>query len=417
MKLSIKTIEEKYWVLADQVVVSGSAFATNLLLARALGLTEYGKFSAIVMVQLFLLSISMAFSSQVYQVVYPSLSVTDKRKLTSGMLSQQLLIAIGFFVLVMVLHNLPFANKLIWFKNSWMLILMASLTTIFYLLQDFLRRVFTTQTMGKYAFFIDVTTNLLQLAALAVAWYLHGLNQVMAWSIIGLSFIPSIIVGVFLLKPGRISLSAIGFSWGVQKDKAGWLMGSSLLQWGSGYFFVIAAGWWIGAAALGALRLAQYLFGLLNLLLQAIENYALPKAAGLKGQSSAYWGILLKKCLLIIVPFLLLFSLFAKQILQIAGGPEYGQYTYVIYGLSILYIIITIGYPVRIAIRSLHLNRDYFIAYILSVLFSISAAPWLLKNWALYGVLTGLLLTQIITVGYWLIILKRKNITLWKSFI
>jgi len=117
------------------------------------------------------------------------------------------------------------------------------------------------------------------------------------------------------------------------------------------------------------------------------------------------------------VPFLLLFSFFAKPILQLAGGIELRQYSFIVYGLSLVYLLMTVGYPVRIAIRSLHLNREYFIAYILSVLLNLCIAPWLLRHWELYGVLTGLFLNQLVIIGYWLIVLKRKQQFLWKSFI
>ena len=126
---------------------------------------------------------------------------------------------------------------------------------------------------------------------------------------------------------------------------------------------------------------------------------------------------MLKKCLLLIVPFLLLFSLFARQILQVAGGLAYGNYAFVVYGLSLVYLLMAIGYPVRIAIRSLHLNKEYFIAYILSLLLNLCIAPWLLRNWMLYGVLAGLVSNQLVIIGYWLIVLKQKQQFLWKSFI
>src|SRR5476651_706252 len=103
MKLKSIVICEKYWVLADQVVVSASAFLTNLLLAKALGLSKYGLFSIVAMVQLLLLSVTMAFGAQVYQVVYPKLDVAKKRMLTIGMLSQQLTLAAVLSALIPIL--------------------------------------------------------------------------------------------------------------------------------------------------------------------------------------------------------------------------------------------------------------------------------------------------------------------------
>lgn len=418
MKLLRQLKGEKAWVLADQLVVSGSGFATNLLLARSLGITGFGIFSAIGMVQLFLLSASMAFGSQVYQVAYPSLDAKDKRQVTNGMLGQLLLAGCLILGGVLLFYFLAPARVAQWLMVTNNVLLMAGAAIVLFLLQDFLRKVFITQHKARYAFVIDAITNILQLAVLIVLWQWHSITQFSAWLVIAASFVPSVITGIVLLRAGLPgNRQAIRFSWSLQRRKSGWLLGSSILQWGAGYFFVIAAGWWVGPAALGALRLAQYIYGILNVLLQAVENYALPRAAAAGQNRRAYWKALQLKCFVLIGPWLLLLAVFGRQVLQLAGGEAYTQYTYLMYGLSLIYVLITFGYPTRIVVRALHMDKAYFTAYIISVVLSISAAPWLLGKWQLYGVLAGLFLTQVATTGYWLIILQRKHSLLWKSSI
>ena len=58
-------------MLTDQVLVSGASFATNILLARSLGLSEYGKFSAIILLQMFILSMQQASITGIFQVMFP----------------------------------------------------------------------------------------------------------------------------------------------------------------------------------------------------------------------------------------------------------------------------------------------------------------------------------------------------------
>lgn len=407
-------VPEKYWVLADQVLVSGSGFVTSLLLARALGVAEFGRFSGIAMVQLFLLSVTMAFTSQVYQVVSPLQTKAQARLFTSGLLVQLLWLAVLLLLVAMVLCATMPAFSGAAGTHTRAVVLLSGLSAALFLLQDFLRRAFITHSQARLACVTDALNNLLQLAGLAIAWYYHALTLVMACGIIALSFIPAVVTGIALLKAGRLTVAAAGFAWHIQKTKSGWLLGSALLQWGAGYFFVVAAGWYLGAAALGALRLAQYLFGLLNVLLAAMESYALPRVAAQAAGARSYCLQLLKKSLLVMMPLLLLPTVFARQVLVLAGGPQYAQYAFIMYGLSVVYLFITAGYSVRIAIRSQHLHQHYFNAYALSVLVSIPVAPWLLQHWQLYGVLCGLLLTQVICIGYWLIILQRKNAFLWK---
>ena len=411
MKLLGTIGKEKLYVLGDQVVVSGSAFVTNLLLARALGLQQYGIFSGLGMVQLFLLSISMAFSSQVYQVVFPGLHATARKAYTNGLLYLQLIITV-----LLLISSLLF---FLWMPDHGMITGSvagaAAIATGLYLLQDFLRKALLTCGKVKEAFYGDLITNILQLLLLAMVWALHSLTLLYAWLIIGLTFIPSVIAAFWWLQPGFPGKKKMLFALRLQKNKSPWLISSALLQWSSGYFFVVAAGWWVGAAALGAFRLAQYIFGLLNVLLQAIENYTLPRASA-SYNKTAYLKALLKKCLLLMLPVLLLLAVLGKPVLQLAGGNGYSSYGYLMYGLAIIYVVITIGYPVRIAIRSLHLNRVYFTGYILSVIFCVSTAPWLLLHWQLYGALTGILCTQMITIGYWVITLQRKKFLSWKLF-
>ena len=50
-------------------------------------------------------------------------------------------------------------------------------------------------------------------------------------------------------------------------------------------FFILVAGVYLGIEALGALRLVQSFFGIINIGLQTIENYFLPKVASLYHQS------------------------------------------------------------------------------------------------------------------------------------
>ncbi len=413
MKRGIKLSGDKVFILADQVMVSGSAFATNLLVARALGLGAYGLFSSVGLVQLFVLSLSFGATTQIYQVVYPSLPEALKASYTKGLfwcevVMLTLLMAVGF------LFYRAMPNSIIAYKT---LVLSGVCATVLYLLQDFIRRILLTQQRAKQAFVSDAITNVIQLIFLAVCWYLHWLTITNAWWIIGITFIPSIAVGIFWIKPGRPTLDGLQLAYRHHAPKAKWLVSSALLQWCSGYFFVLTAGLWLGAAALGALRLAQYIFGLLNVLLQAIESYALPKAAMASTQLAAYLYNLLNKSLLIMLPVLLLLSVFARPILGLAGGDAYKEYSYIMYGLSLVYVLITVGCPLRIAMRSRHLDKHYFIGYILSVTFSISAAPWLLKNWQLYGVMAGLVATQVITLSYWGLVLQQKKIFAWKSSI
>jgi O-antigen/teichoic acid export membrane protein len=404
----------KTWVLADQAVVSGSSFVTNILIARALGITDYGKFAVILLIQLFMLSIQQAVSTGVLQVMVHRYDEQQRHFYIKGVFYAQC----GFLLLLsLVCLSLRLIVPALTTGYPG-LFAPALIGTILLLAQDFLRKTLLTLGQGNRAFVIDTLTNAIQLAVLTGLMVSGNLSLAKTCWTIGLTFLPSVALGIAWVKPGPASFQAIGNAFHVHKEQGGWMLLSALLQWFAGNFFVVAAGWWLGLTALGALRLAQYTFGILNVILQAIENYTLPKASGAHhtpAQFNDYLRQVLRKSVVLIGPILLLVVLFAKPLLTFSGGPAYVRYAYVMYGLSATYLLILAGVPVRIALRTKFLNRSYFTGYVLATLFSLLAAKWMILQWGLTGVLIGLFCTQLILLVYWLLTLKTKNVIAWKS--
>jgi O-antigen/teichoic acid export membrane protein len=409
-----KVPRAKVWVLADQAMVSGSSFVTNIMIARALGVTGFGKYSVLVLVQLFLLSIQQAISTGIAQVMIARFDEDERPRYIRGVFYSQ-----GIFfcslILLSVLAAILFPALLQGYFGIW---IPAVIGTLLFLEQDFLRKILLTLGQTSRAFSIDALTNLLQLGLLAVFILYGRLTLVNACYIIGLTFLPSVALGIWWVRPGWFCAEAVRLAIRLHAGQARWMLMSALLQWFAGNLFVVAAGWWLGLAALGALRLAQYIFGLLNVVLQAIENYALPQAALMQGKMVEFNRYLFnvgKKSTMLIGPVLILLVIFAKPLLEFSGGKEYAGYAYVMYGLAGTYVLIIAGIPVRIALRVRLLNNHYFAGYVLAALFSLLTARWLIMRWDLAGVLMGLFVTQLIVLTYWFIILKRKNPTLWKS--
>ena len=116
----------------------------------------------------------------------------------------------------------------------------------------------------------------------------------------------------------------------------------------------------------------------------------------------------------LLLPVLIALFLFPKQLFLLAGGEAFSSYAYALQGMAILYVLIFIGNPLRIAIRALLLNRDFFIAYVISFLFSISFAQQFIKTWHVGGVIAALIVNQLLMLGYWYAVLARKKFWLWK---
>jgi hypothetical protein len=407
---------EKWLVLADQVVVSGSALLINLLLAQTLGLTVYGQYSAVVLMQLFLLSMQQAAGSSIYQAIWPGLPVTLQKTYTNGLLYFQVgwLVVLGL-VGASLFSLLPAA--LIPYETSFWVA--AAGATGLFLLQDFLRKVLLVQQRAGRALLLDSLTNGGQLVLLLV-WRMQGsLSLEVALLIMGAAFLPSVALGVCWLQPSRLRKPDAWIVCGYFRQQGNWMLLSALTQWFVGNYFIVAGGWWLGAATLGALRLAQYILSLLNVVLQALDRYVAPRA-GLVAHSPvllmAYLRSVLLKSLLGFLPVLLLFVVGAEPLLTLTGGADYHRFTHVMCGLSAVYGLVVCSYPIRILLRVRFLTKHYVAGYVLATVFSFSSASWLVSTYQLTGILTGLFLTQAVLISYWLWVSYKSGLFEWKLF-
>lgn len=113
---------------------------------------------------------------------------------------------------------------------------------------------------------------------------------------------------------------------------------------------------------------------------------------------------------LVVIPLFL----FPGAIMRLAGGDAYVPYAFVIRGMAVLYLIIIIGYPVRMAVRMLVVNHIFFMGYVLTFLFSIATVNVLLKTWQLQGAMVGLIVNQLILIAFWSYGLAKKQFLLWR---
>ena len=235
-----------------------------------------------------------------------------------------------------------------------------------------------------------------------------------------MTYLVSFLFLVVYLKPFSIAIKTLKPYLKLHFKTGKWLFLTAVSQWWAGNLFVVSSGVYLGAEALGALRLSQSLFGVLNVLLQAFENYVLPQTAQkIKENYPAginYLKSMNRKLTVVFVPVLIGVAVFAQPILVMAGGVDYAAYAFVLRGLSVLYVFILLSQPLRFMFRSLQLNNHFLYAYLLSLAFAITSSHWLLSNYGLQGVITGLVGSQLILMAYWTIILQLKKHKTWKSF-
>ncbi len=405
-----KFMNGKTAVLADQMLVSGSMLLTQLLVVRALGIQEYGFFSVVSLVQLFALSLQQAGITGMYMVVAPGMAVGQRKVYKAGMMAVMIVVALA--MLVFAAGMFPVYGSMC-SRTAYVMFAAGIPLAMF---QDMFRRVLLADGCYRSAFVTDILNNGLQLAGL-VALYASGMSSLTAVAVVcTVSYLPAFVygfrsMGVF---PSRAAVKTVFTHSG---REALWMTGSALLQWFAGNFYILAAGWWLGVTALGVLRLGQYLFGFLNVILQAVENYLLPKAGAYAGEPArliVYLKRTQKYMLLVVVGIMLPGLLVVSPVINFLKLDASGELMTVVYGLAIVYLLVVFGYPVRIALRALQHSNVFFGGYVLNAVFGMSTAWILIGHWSLKGVMAGLFLSQVILLSYWLGVLQHKYKVLWK---
>jgi len=410
----IKSIlkNSKSQILADQVVFSANSFVTTVLIARILSPSDFGIYASIILFIYLIVSVLNAIVIQPLQVTLPKIK------------NHQTYISFSFWVQVLVVTIIAVVvNIILSFNLSYLSLyneigLSLSILSAAFVMHDYFRKLFLAQACINKALTIDVITSFFHFSILITALFIvqATLNELILY--IGLAYTPGIIIGLIYTRPWYFDRTEWKLYSATHLHQSKWLLLTSLVQWWSSNLFVVASGIFIGIEALGAFRLVQSIFGVLNMLLQTFENYALPQTSRLLFSSSTKAKDYLKQISIkssVFFGFVLILTfIFSKWIIRLAGGSNYIEYAYVVKGMSVLYFFIFLGYPVRMAIRALVLNKHFFIGYLFSLIFSLSSFNFLLDSWNLMGAIAGLIISQIILLSYWQLILINKNFLLWK---
>lgn len=398
--------------LTDQAVFSGCSFLATFISARLLSVSDFGLYAGIIMFTYLLISISNALVIQPFQVSY---SGEDNKVSYVGFVFWKQVALTGFiFMALYIIGQLNLSILASFTDYQWPI----ALLVVSFLLHDFFRKLLLTLDQTEAALAVDTTSAVIQLGVLSICLMSGQASASQILTVSALSYLAGGVVGIFIVKPGLHGLKNWKRFFLSHLSQGKWLFLTALIQWWSSNLFVVASGVFLGAVALGAFRLVQSMFGILNILLQSYENYVLPRAVRLfhnsADESRSYLkGIGIKGAILF-GSVLLVLCIFSPSIIQFAGGEKYTPYAYVIRGMAVLYFIIFVGYPVRLAIRMLVMNNVFFIGYTVSFLFSLLTFQYLLSAWHLWGAIAGLIINQLILISIWQYYLTKKQFVLWR---
>ena len=397
--------------LADQAIVSGCNFLMGILLTRMLGLDAYGTFA------LAWIGLQLASNLHLNFLIKPMMSFVpkfEKSQLNSYYSSTQI-IQFGLVVLTLIIGSLFLLISDSWLPdlNLGLLFPMLPLAIAAYLQQDFYRRCFFIRSRMLFALIGDLIAYGGMIIGVGVLWYVDQLNVFYAYGVVFVSFGISAVLGFFLsdfrLDFRKFSTGIVNMHW----KFSSWLVGTTLLQFFSSNFFIIAAGTLLGTTAVGALRLAQNLLGTTHVLFQAMENIIPVRAAqslardGFKGMMK-YLRISSVKVGMMIVGILILMAILSPQVLHLVYGAEYESYSFLLIGYCIFYFFLFPGYPIRFVLRTMSFTQPIFWAYVASTGFSLIAAYPMVRHWDLWGVVAGLILTQVLMQLVYIIMIRGR---------
>lgn len=400
------------WALLDQALVSGTNFLTAILVARYLGVEDFGKFSLVWMVVLFMNGLQVALVVSPITSIGPKIKKGQRASYFGAAFLQQLLLALflsGVLFLGIKVSTIVFP---VWGLEKLIIVLPA--VGFFYLAQDFIRRYFFVLSKFKEVFINDVISCLGRLVLLTVLFNSVGATLELTFWIIAGTAALAWMVGLICME--KTVLSWIVFRqtalrhWAMSK----WLVSSVIVQWLAGNIFVIAAAAMLGASAAGALKAMQNLLGLFNVLFSALENIIPVRAAVIySGQDEttfisylikvATWGgIVTMGCMVVVV-------IFPKYWIDLFYGEQYLQYGDLLLGYGVVYLLTFAGLMFRIAFRTVEHTRPIFQAYLFAAIISVVIFYPVVDLFGVQGAVIGLVIIQISILAWYLRTIKKEG--------
>lgn len=400
------------WALADQALVSGVTFLTGILLARQLGIAEFGRFSLAWMAVLFVQGIQNSAISAPMMSIGPKQESHQHAIYYGGVFFGQLVFGCTSTVVawaIVCLGGMVFTD---W--NIATIATPLAATVLLCQTQDFLRRYFFTIQRPAVSFVVDGIRYVGQLGILVWVFFVSrrtiDLNATL-WIIAGAAGAGA---GVALTcvpglewSPPLVRKAAFR-NWRFSK----WLVGSAVVQWLGGNLFVVTAGALLGVAAVGALKAAQSLIGVTHILFQGLENVVPVRAAQRYHRGGAadlvnYLARVTRLGMGATAIIACCFALDPALWFRLVLGKEFAEYSYLLRWYAALYVLMFLTLPMRFGLRAIEKTAPVFVAYLVAAVFSVAATYPLVKEWGLTGVLLGLFANQFLLLGVMFVPLSK----------
>lgn len=328
--------------IADQMIVSGSNFATGIILVRGLGLEKFGVFTVAYALILLANSIQLSFiCSPMITLAALSEDGVPRTTYLRGMLGVQLRFCVWITAACATV-----AGLFVWIKPQFhgaRILPAFLLALVFFLMQDWLRRYYFAAGKARHSVWNDGISYGGQAVLLLALMLTHSLTVSAAFFSIAVTSAAAFLLGLALerIKYTREDMRA---AWRRSRGLSRDLAIASQLQWVVYQGAMLIGAAVLGVEAAGSIRATQNVVGPVNVAYQAMENLVPIKA----GEEMRRGGIRrLAKFLLrfgtqgfvVLSAVFLVIGLFSRDFLGFFYGHEVAVYGGVL-DLQLVYFLL-----------------------------------------------------------------------------
>lgn len=396
----LRAIRDPALSFGDQALSSACNFLTTILLARAMGLEAFGVYTMV------WLALYFAMSLQLGLIVSPMMSIGAKERGAEA----------EAYYTVVFLHQAGFVVvaaaaifAILMFTGGTMpalaeAALPGSMAAAAHLTQDFLRRYLYARRRPAGILLIDAINQLLKLGGLAVLWQAGTLSVVTALWAVAAAAALSTVCGLGMSGPlvwRWRSLSSVTWR---QWRSGRWLVLTGCVQWALGYSGLLVTAGLFGPKVLGALRAAQSLLAVLNVLRETLENIVPPRIGaalaenGLPGLRASLVGAMFFAALTGAAVVVGLW-LFGPWLLHQLYGAEIREFDWVIVWYSFGFPMALIALVLGCAFRALERTRPVFIATFAAACLNLLAVYPAAQGFGVAGLIAVTLISEFAVVA------------------
>ncbi len=399
------------WTFADQGLVSASNLFTTILLARFLGLEEFGRFTlAWTVVQI---------TSTLHHslVISPMVSIGPKQSASErpAYMGAVVLYHAAFAAILFVLTLLG-ALAVDLFFPSWNASRLALPLACFSLatnVHEFLRRYFFTKGFLSLAFKIDAVRYSLQIALLFGIVKLTDFDAPTGLWLMGASAFIGFACYVRHMERlawnSDIARRCLERHWRFSS----WLSLGLSMDMILDYVYFVVAGALLGAAAVGAANATRSLLGVSRIVNAGLENIAPARAAERFHQGGVHALVRYLTGLTTVITVMtagvtLAIALLPEFWLRLAFGEEYAGYDNLVWWWAAIHFLYAAMVLLNTALFAIERTKAMFVASVLSSAAGIAGAYAIVTMFGLNGMLAGIFAMSLIRVGVLAIALFRQ---------